>query len=202
MPTIGFRNAYVASYTNNAGVVTYDTPIGAGSPITAALELRYAEGRLYAGDNLAEYIREVTGGNVTFGAKYFPTAAQQKMFGVTTKSRNVTFNDGNGEQTKAVASVVASAGDRPVYVGFAGYAPDVIDGANKFTAFFVPKVKFAPPGMNLQTKNDSITFQTPTTTGEFLPDDTTGRVVQEVAICDSEAEAQAWCQAVFPQSGG
>lgn len=200
MPTIGFKGAYVASYTNNAGVVTYDTPIGAGCPMQAQLELRFAEGRLYACDSLAEYIREVIGGSVTFGAKYFPTAAQQKMFGVTTKSRNVTYNDGNGEQTKAVASVVASAGDRPGYVGFAGYAPDVIDGVNKFTAFFVPKVRFSHPSMNLQTKNDSITFQTPTTTGEFLPDDTSGRVVQEVAICDSEAEAQAWCEAVFPQA--
>ena len=199
MPTIGFKGATVAPYNNNAGVVTYGTPISAGCPMQAQLELRFAEGRLYACDSLAEYIREVIGGSVTFGAKYFPQAAQLAMFGATTKDRSVTYNDGTTSVTKTVTSIVVSADNRPGYVGFAGFAPDVIDGQNKYTAFFVPKVKFSQPNTNFQTKNDTITFQTPTTTGEFLPDDTTGRVVQEVAICDTEAEALAWCQAVFPQ---
>ena len=199
MPTIGFKGATVAPYNNNAGVVTYGTPITAGCPMQAQLELRCAEGRLYACDSLAESIREVIGGSVTFGAKYFPQAAQLAMFGATTKDRSVTYNDGTTSVTKTVTSIVVSADNRPGYVGFAGFAPDVIDGQNKYTAFFVPKVKFSQPNTNFQTKNDTITFQTPTTTGEFLPDDTTGRVVQEVAICDSEAESLAWCQAVFPQ---
>lgn len=197
MPTIGFRGAFVAPLNANT---TYGTPISTGCPMTANLELRFAEGRLYACDSLAEYIREVIGGTVTFGAKYFPTAAQLTMFGASTKDRDVTIVKADGtEETKTITSVVVSANNRAGYVGFAGFAPDVIDGVNKFTAFFVPKVKFSQPNMNLQTKQDNITFQTPTTTGEFLPDDTTGRVVQEVAICDTEEEARAWCQAVFPQ---
>jgi hypothetical protein len=63
----------------------------------------------------------------------------------------------------------------------------------------VAKAKFSPPNLNYQTKSESITFQTPTTTGEFMPSDATGMVIQEVAVCNSEAEAKAWCTAVFPQ---
>lgn len=201
MPTIGFRGATVAPYNNNNGAVTYGTPISTGCPMQAQLELRFAEGRLYACDSLAEYIREVIGGTVTFGAKYFPQAAQVTMFGATTKDRDVTVTrPGGTEETVTITSVVVSANNRAGYVGFAGFAPDVIDGANKYTAFFVPKVKFSQPNTNLQTKQDNITFQTPTTTGEFLPDDTTGRVVQEVAICDTIEKAKAWCEAVFPQA--
>ena len=201
MPTIGFRAAYVALYTNTNGTVTYGAPISSGCPISANLEMRFAEGRLYACDSLAEYIREIIGGNVSFGAKYFPQAAQTLMFGSSTKSRSLTYTDATGaQQTSSVTSVVNSSKDRPNYVGFAGYAPDMIDGVQKYTAFFVPKAKFSQPTMTLQTKNETITFQTPTTIGEFLPDDTTGRVVQEIAICDSEEEAAAWCQAVFPQA--
>ena len=66
----------------------------------------------------------------------------------------------------------------------------------KWTAFFVRKVKFSAPSMNMATKSDSITFQTPTTTGEFLQDDTAARTLLEVATLDSEAAAQAWIAAV------
>lgn len=199
MPTIGFRGAFVAPY-NNAGGVTYGAQISAGCPMMANLELRFAEGRLYACDSLAEYIREVIGGTITFGAKYFPREAQVMMFGATTKERAVTITNPDGTQeTVTVTSIVVSSDNHAGYVGFAGFAPDVIDGQNMFTAFFVPKVKFSQPNMSLQTRQDNITFQTPQTTGEFLPDDTTGRVVQEVAVCASEAEARAWCEAVCPQ---
>ena len=51
--------------------------------------------------------------------------------------------------------------------------------------------------MNFQTLNDSITFQTPTTTGEFMADHSSAQNLFEVAVCDTAAEADAWCDAVF-----
>ena len=48
---------------------------------------------------------------------------------------------------------------------------------------------------NFQTLGDNITFQTPTTSGEFLIDDLEDLL--EVATLDSEADAKAWCDAVF-----
>lgn len=200
MPTIGFRDAFVAAYNYEDGAVTYGAPISAGQPISASLELKFAEGRLYAGDSLAEYVREITGGTVTFGAKYFPAAAQALMFGATSKTRSVTVvNPDQTEETVSIGSLVVSTKNSPGYVGFSGFAPDLVDGNSKFTCFFVAKCKFSQPNLTMQTRNDSITFQTPQTTGEFLADDTTGRVLQEVAVVDTEAEAVAWCLAVFPQ---
>lgn len=202
MPTFGLKGAHVAPYNNTDGVVTYGTPIPAGCAISVNLELSYAEARLYACDSLAEYLREVIGGTITFGAKYFPQAAQQTMFGATLKTRTVTFTPPGGtETTKEVTSVVTSSSNTPGYVGFSAYAPDMVDGVKKWTAFFVAKAKFSTPSTVLNTKGETITFQTPQTVGEFLPDDTGDTVIQEVAICDSEAEAVAWCAAVFPQGG-
>jgi phi13 family phage major tail protein len=198
MPTFGLRGAKVAKYNNENGAVTYDAPIGAGCAINVQLELTFAEARLYACDNLAEYLREALGGNITFEAKYFPQAAQQLMFGATVKSRTVSYQADGETVSKTITSIVDGADDSENYVGFAAYCPDMIDGAKKWTAFVVPKVKFSKPNSNYQTKSDSITFQTPTTTGAFAPDDTAGKVIREVAVCDSEAEAQAWCAAVFP----
>ena len=201
MPQYGLRGARVAQYNNNNGAVTYGQPKKAGCAITAQLELRFAEARLYACDTLAEYLREVIGGNVTFGAKYFPQDAQLLMFGASTKSRSVSYaGSGGTTTTSTVTSIVTSANDEANYVGFACYCPDMVDGVRKWTCFFVAKAKFSPPSYTLNTKGETINFQTPQTVGEFLPDDAGGMVVQEVAICDSEAEADAWCDTVFPQS--
>lgn len=200
MPTFGLRGAKVAKYNNTNGVITYDAPIGAGCAINVQLQLRFAEGRLYACDNLAEYLREALGGTMTFEAKYFPQAAQQLMFGATTKSRTVSYEAEGQTVSKTIVSVVDGADDAENYVGFTAYCPDMIDGVKKWTAFCVSKVKFSKPDSNYQTKGESFTFQTPTTTGEFMPDDTAGRVMREVAVCDTEAEAQAWCAAVLPQT--
>ena len=69
-----------------------------------------------------------------------------------------------------------------VAVGFRAKKPN-----GKYRYFWLYRVKFGVPSTNLATKGESITFQTPTTTGRFLPDDTTGHVIQETAICDSWA---------------
>lgn len=198
MPQFGLRGAMVAQYTNTNGAVTYGNPIGAGCAITVNLELTFAEARLYACDSLAEYLREVTGGNITFGAKLFPQAAQLLMFGSKTKTRSVTYTPAGGtETTEQVTSVAATSNDDPSYVGFACYAPDMVDGVRKYTAFFVPKVKFSTPSTVLQTKGETITFQTPQTQGAFLQSDASDKVIQEIAICDNEELAKAWIAAVF-----
>ena len=44
---------------------------------------------------------------------------------------------------------------------------------------------------------DGITFQTPTTNGEFLPDTLGTKALLEVAVCDTEAAAIAWCDSVL-----
>lgn len=197
MPLYGFSGVYFAEYSNNNGVVTYGVPFTPGCPIRAELQFQFAEGDLWACDALSVTRRKIVAGNVTFEAKVLSQAAQQKLFGATLKTRSVTV----GAQTKTITSVAYSDGDNAPYVGFAGWGPDAVDdSSDKYTAFFVPKAKFTQPAVNLQTINGSITFQTPTTTGRFMHDDTTGKVVAEMAICDSEEEAQAWAQAVFPQA--
>ena len=203
MPLYGFRGIYLAEYHNNNGAVTYDAPFTPGCPIMANLEFQFAQGDLWCKDARSITRRKIIGGNVTFETKALSQAAQLAMFGAASKTRSVTYTEGSGSQTKNVSSVVFADTDNAPCMGFAGYGPDAIDeGSDKFTAFFIPKARFSPPSMRLQTINSNITFQTPTTTGTFMHDDTSGLVVAEFAVCDSEAEAQAWCAAVFPQAQG
>ena len=201
MATIGLRGATIARYHNTNGVVTYDTPISGGCSRRAELQLQFAEAELWGCDGLRESIREAVGGNITFEATFFSNDMQVLAFGATLKQREVTYtNEASEEVTTTITSVVYSADDEAPYIGFAVYGPDMINHVKKWSCIFVACAKFSPPNTTMATRDSSITFQTPTTTGRFLPDDTTGHVIQETAVCDTEAEAQAWCQAVFPQA--
>lgn len=188
MPAFDLRYLQVAEYKKKTdGSTEYGDAVSMGDAMTVGLEMRFAEGRIYAESILAEYMKKATGGTATAGVKYIPLSAQKLMFRAYEMQRTVS-----SANVKSVTYGKSSTGR---YVGWSFYMPDMIDGVEKFTAVFVHKVLFGPPATNGQTLGDSITFQTPTTTGEFLVDDL-GHLL-EVATLDTEAEAKAWCDAVF-----
>lgn len=189
MPSFDLRGIKVAQYTNTSGTISYSNATSAGDAMTANLDLTFAEGRLYAEGKLAEFIREATGGTLSLGVKYIPDAAKKLLFGAVDKSRTISGT--------TVTGLKYSANDDPKYVGVAFYAPDMIDGVKKYTCVFVKKARFGPPSMSYVTKGESITFNTPTTTGEFLPDDSSAADLFETAVVDTVAAAQAWVTAVL-----
>lgn len=199
MPQFGLRSIYAAKYNNNNGAISYSDIQHVGDAISANMELRYAEGRLYAEDMLAEYMRKAVGGTVSIGVKYIKQAAQQLLFNSTTKARSVTYipKGTTATATATATSVVIGGEDEGQYVGVAFYAPDMVDGVKKYTCVLLKKVLFGPPSMSLQTMGESIAFNTPTTSGEFLADDSASHDLIEVAIVDDVNMAKAWVQTVL-----
>lgn len=193
MPQFDLRGIHCAQYNNNNGVITYTDVQEVGDAMTATLEMRFAEGRLYAESTLAEYIRKATGGTIALGVKYIKNSAQQLMFGSSSNSRDVTV----GQSVESISSLVIGAKNTPSYVGVSFYAPDMVDGVEKYTCVFVAKCLFGPPSMSLQTAGENIQFNTPVTSGEFLADDAFDQNMLEAAVCDSEEAAIAWCAEVF-----
>ena len=193
MPQFDLRGIHCARYVNTNGAISYTDVQEVGDAMTAALEMRFAEGRLYAESTLAESMRKATGGTISLGVKYIKTAAQKLLFGSTEKNRSITVEG----TASTVKSLVLGAKSTPAYVGVSFYAPDMVDGVEKFTCVFASKCLFGPPSMTLQTAGENIQFNTPTTSGEFLASDAASQDMLEVAICDTEAAAIAWCAAVF-----
>ena len=189
MPTFDLKGMKAAKYTNTDGAITYGTPVSIGDAMNVQMSVTTAEGRLYAEGKLAEFMKQVTGGTISVGVKYIPDDAQKLLFGVAEKTRTVA--------EKAVKSLVTSAKDTPNYVGFGFYAPEMRDGVASYLACFAHKVLFGQPSMNLQTKGESLTFQTPTTSGEFLPSDSDAQELMETAVCGTAEEAIAWIEACF-----
>lgn len=202
MARIGLRGATLARYNvDTSGAVTYGLPVSGGCARAANLQLQFAEAELWGCDGLREYLREATGGTITFEATFFTPEMKVLAFGNKERTREITYQNAEGvDITKTITSVADTSSDDAPYVGFAVYSPDLINHVKKWAAIFVPCVKFSSPNTTLQTRDNSIAFQTPTTTGRFLPDDTDEHVIRDVAILDTEAEAQAWCQACFVQA--
>lgn len=193
MPTFDLRGIKIGKYINTEGTITYETPISMGDAMSVELNLTAAEGRLYAESRLAEYKKLITGGTASVGVKYITDAAQKLLFGMSENTRNVGTNTSQ-------KSLKATAKDIAKYVGMGFYAPDAIDGTDKYTAVFVYKVLFGAPGYVYATKGDSITFQTPTITGEFLADDSEDKSIMEIATLASESDAVAWINKCFGAS--
>lgn len=178
MPSFDLRGIRAGKYKNTSGTVTYTEPTDVGDAMSAQLELKFAEGRLYAESKLAEYIKLATGGTISLAVKYLKKNAQTMFYGCT--------SDASKENLKFSAKDIAN------YVGIGFYAPDKIDGVTKYTCIWVPKVLFGPPSMSYQTKGENIQFNTPTTTGEFLADDSDDELLLETETVDTAAEAVAW----------
>lgn len=192
MPSFDLRGIHVAKYNDEDGVISYSDMTSAGDAMNVNLELKFAEGRLYAESRLAEYMKLATGGTMSIAVKYIPMPAQALMYSASQKSRSVN--------SKPVPGMAYTTKDIANYVGCSFYAPDKIDGETKYTCVFVSKALFGPPSMVYQTKNESITFKTPTTTGEFLGDDSSVQQLFETGIADDEATAIAWCRQVFSEA--
>lgn len=189
MPSFGLKNIKAAQYVNTNGTISYTGAVKVGDAMSANIELRFAEGRLYAEDSLAEYLRKAVGGTISLAVKYIKNDAQALLFGMRTKARTVNSTE--------VSGLVIGGHDTSKYVGVAFYAPDMIDGVEKFTCVLIKKTMFGPPSMSLQTAGDNIAFNTPTTSGEFLADNSESLDFYEVAVVDTEATAKAWVDAVL-----
>lgn len=199
MPQFDLRGVKVAKYVNNNHTISYTNKASAGDAMTINLEMRNAEGRLYAESSLAEYMRKATGGTISLGVKYLPDAVRELLFGAKAKTRSISYTAGSPATTTtaSVSGVQFSAESEGNYVGLACYAPDMRDGVKKYYCLFVCKTLFGPPGLSLQTAGENIVFNTPVTSGEFLASDGTDKLMYEDAIADTEEAAKAWVDAVL-----
>ncbi len=194
MPSFDLRNIKCAEYSESNGVVSYSNATKVGDAMSVDLQFRYAEGRLFAESSLAEMMKKATGGSISIAVKYIMDAAQTMMFGARAKSRTI------GQKT--ISGNVYGSKDVAKNVGIAAYAPDMIDGVEKYTCVLIYRTVMGLPDMSFRTMGENIQFNTPTSSGEFMPMIAGSKDFLEVAVCDTEADAIAWVDLVLNASAG
>lgn len=185
------------NYDKATDKISYANQQMLGRGISATFELRTAEGRLYSSGALSRYRKKVTGGSISVGVESLTLEVQQSLFKAETS--NVSIK--SGETTKTVTGIGYGEQTRGRYIGVATYVPaDDADDTDAYILIFARKAMFGPPAMSYNTANNSITWTTPTTTGEFVAPDkkpgaATPPLMIEIAEADSEEDAIAWCKA-------
>ena len=151
MATIGLDKLYYAKITEDtSGNETYGTPIQLAKAMKADLSVELAEATLYADDGPSEVIKEFKSGTLSLGIDDIGKTAAEDLTGARLDDNGVVISGGEDIGT-------------PVAVGFRAKKAN-----GKFRYFWLYRVVFGIPATNLQTKGDSISFQTPTIEGTVM----------------------------------
>ena len=151
MATIGMDKLFYSKITEDtSGNETYGIPTILAKAITAEISIELAEAMMFADDGLSEMVKEFKSGKISLGIDDIGGAAASDLTGAKIDSNKVIISTGEDNSL-------------PVAIGFRAKKAN-----GKYRYFWIYRVKFGIPATNLQTKGDSITFQTPTIEGTVL----------------------------------
>jgi phi13 family phage major tail protein len=151
LATIGMDKLFYAKISeDDNGEETFGVPISLAKAIKADFTIELAESILYADDGAAFVIKDFKSGKLSLGVDDIGVTAAQDMTGAVVDDNGVLISSSENEGS-------------PIAVGFRAAKPN-----GKYRYFWLYRVKFGFPATNLQTKGDSITFQTPTIEGTVM----------------------------------
>ena len=139
---------YYAKITEDEkGIETYGKPTRLARAIQGNMTLELAQAQLYADDGAVYTVKSFKTGTLSLGVDDIGVDVAGDLTGAVV--------DDNG----VLISASENMGE-PVAIGFRAMKPD-----GRYRYFWLYKVKFGFPPISLQTKGDSIAFQTPTIEG-------------------------------------
>lgn len=151
MATIGLDRLFYAKITEDqSGSESYGIPVSLARAIKADLSVELAEAVLYADDGIAAVVKEFKSGKLSLGIDDIGSKAAEDLTGAVIDDNKVLIS-------------ASEDGGSPVAIGFRAKKAN-----GKYRYFWLYRVKFGIPAANLQTKGDSISFQTPTIEGTVM----------------------------------
>jgi hypothetical protein len=193
MPAFDLRyiNVCYAELQDN-GTIRHRNKQLLGDAMTVNMELRFAEAKAWAESNIAAALRWVISGTISIGVDWINPLAYVHINDMFVNRRTVDPDVG-----RISGNGVAMAKYKSVIAGLAFYAPDMVNGVEKFLCVFAPWVRLSPPTQGFNTLGENVTFSTPTLTGEILPAPVAGHPLFETGFCDTEAQAVQWVNTVL-----
>ncbi|MDE7054494.1 MAG: hypothetical protein K2O84_06715 [Oscillospiraceae bacterium] len=182
MASFGAKNPYFAPIKSEpeGKLPVYDgEPVKIGRLVKADLTLTMASGKLYADDELSESADEFVSGSIAMDTDDVLDTVASVIYGATVKEKTVVYN----------------ISDNPPPGGLAYYKKLMRRGNLVFKGYFYPRVKAALGNDTAQTKTDSITFGTSSTT--FTVSNANNRDWRHTEEFDKEADALAWVKAML-----
>lgn len=183
MANIGLSQPYYAMYHNTNGVVSYTGLKKLGKAINVDLAVDNKEPQiLYANNGPAESVTLFGGGNVTLGIDELALDVAADVLGM----------DAPTEQEPGV-TFLADAQAPFIGQGFIGMK--VYEGVIKWRLVVLYKTQFMLPDYAIDTKGETVSFQTPSLEAKIFRDDASPSKWQYWNDYSTEADAIAALQA-------
>lgn len=189
MARIGLHGLKYAELTVTGGVASYDAPATIGKAIGAKLALELNSAELYADNALAESDYTFNKGTLTLTVDNDDDTTLAALLGRTLGS--------TGEDAGVT---IRKNTDVAPYVGVGRVITKIVDGAYKYKAEFLSKVKFKEPAPEDKTKGETVEFGTVDLEGGIavLPNGEWSRS----KTFDTKDAAEAFLDACFGVSEG
>lgn len=153
---------------------TYGDGMVMGGLVSANLTVTLASGELWADDRLDEQLSEFASGSLAMETADMTDEVAAAVYGATVENGEVRYNKED----------VSPMG------GLAYYKTLMRRGKKYYQGYFLPKVRAALGNDNAQTRNNTITFTTTSTTFTvFAPDIGDWRITKTF---EREQDAKAW----------
>lgn len=147
MARIGLTNLWYSHLTEGTdGTPHYDGAKQLGKAVSCSVEITNNSATLYGDDAVAESDTSFSSGTMTLGV---------------TDDDETIFADLLGHNIASDGVVVKTSTDVAPYVGVGRIVTKMVNGAYKYKAEFVYKVKFSEPSAEDNTKGENIEFSTP-----------------------------------------
>lgn len=189
MARIGLSKPYIATYVNTNGTVTYSARAMLGKYTEIDMSLDSAdENILYADNGPAETDSQFSGGTVTVTTDDLRADVFKTVFGLVEEAIATTM----ATTTPTPKWMVFNDSQASPYFALAGVIKKKVDGAYKWQAFVLEKVKFRNPDLSVTTQGDTIEWQTPELEAMILRSDASGHPWYRLSTeLDSEEDAAA-----------
>lgn len=183
MAKIGFRHFYFAPFSGEEpenGLPSYGERKKIGRAISADWSPEYAEGELYADDEVAESDKEFVKGTLNAVVDDMLENVQAAIYGATLSE------SGNG--------VKHGADDNPPMGGITFIRAMKRNNVKYYEGNFMPKVKATPGNSSAATKASGFTYQTTNLNMSYYAARDEKHTYHDIEVFETEAEAVAWCE--------
>lgn len=150
MATIGLDKLYYALITDGDDGETYGTPKAMAGAISVNLTKNVAEASLSADNRIYYNNKSFSGGTIDVNVADIEDDALKDIFGAT-------------KDSKGGIAFASEDMPKPCALGYRA-----LKANGKYRYQWLLRVQFAPPGENVETKGESITYTTPTVNGTIM----------------------------------
>lgn len=178
MAYVGLARPYISQLINEVAK-QYSGCFKCGKAMSVNITPNYNEAKLYADNQLAEYVKEFKDGTFKLGTDRLPKQAKKICFGHTVEGDEVTYK----------------TGDTANYVGVGFYVDEMLDGVKQYVATIVYKAKFTEGAEDYTTKGENIEFKTPALEGTIAGISSTEW--KKTKAFQTELEAETWIQTIL-----